>query len=197
MNNKSIEQILFKPSDIEKIKYKEQIREFLLSGRLESSNPILLGKTPIFYNKVGFKLNPLYIRRKTINKINYEKHNVNFTIIDNLQNLLYNPIAIFRSVSREAKKGSCVILLDGQENGKQLIASICPYNDRRNNINMITSIYGLRDFNDFLKKSEKELLYIDKEKTLKNIMLPEFRYLESILESSDSIVLKEEIVKDL
>jgi hypothetical protein len=40
-----------------------------------------------------------------------------------------------------------------------------------------------------------KILYMDKEKTLKNIMLPEFRYLESILESSDSIVLKEEIVR--
>lgn len=148
---------LFKPITNDIKNFKDKI-EKLFRGNLNNKSMIqVVSSTPTIYQKIGMENKPINITQSVIKKINIGKHNISQSTIENLPNLIYDPIMVLDS---KTEKGSFVsILNDVDNNGERIVAIIKPLNGK---FHIIPSVYGKTQLDNLIQTSN--IKYIDNKK---------------------------------
>jgi hypothetical protein len=157
-----------KQDDAEAAEYRDYLQK-AITGKLPKATKINVCQTPQVYVKYGLHNSSLSIQASLVKKATTGKHNdhnVNLDTFERLQQLVRNQLAIFKSLT---EKKSLVAVINAQDqSGRQVIVILTP---KDNGINMIPSLYGKDDFNNFLERNFNEgtILAADKTWVAKNI----------------------------
>ncbi|WP_052012468.1 LPD38 domain-containing protein [Pectobacterium betavasculorum] len=103
---------------------------------------VRLGRTPPVLRALGAPNLDMFINRDTVRKAtNGVKHNVPLSVIENLPELMHDPLAVYRS---STQNDAVVILLEAQDANGNPVVSAVHMNARKQNmeINRIASVYG-------------------------------------------------------
>ena len=183
---------LFKPVVNEVKKFRNKVRD-AFNGKLSNYSQItVLDNTPKVFTKIGLQDKPVRISYGVLKKINIEKHNVPMNVIEDLPNLISDPVAIFKSKTDE---NSYVAVLDAKDNSDRIIVSIMK--STNGNYNVIPSVYGKDNFENFIINNLKEnnLLYINENKA--DVIRPSSLQLLGVYNtnlSNNNYITKEDIV---
>ncbi|MDR1195477.1 MAG: hypothetical protein LBL00_03270 [Endomicrobium sp.] len=187
--------------------YKIQINMFL-RGNLSKDFLPRLSKTPKFFKYINLTEGYFFIPKHLldIKQKLAPSHNISFDLIENkLQEMLADPLMILHSSSEKTKDKDCYVIVTNEfeivetDIGKEkrpIIVAVKEYKDGYN----IRSIYRKDDLKRFFNRNVKNLIYIDKEKALKDYPHDLSEHRAGILKGSDffsknMITTKEDIVK--
>lgn len=135
------ERDVFTPIRAEAEKYRQQLAK-AMSSLKSNVEPIEIGRTPAVLRAVGAPDLSMTITRDTIRKaINGVKHDVLLEDIQNLPELLSDPIAVFDSRTESSAK--TVLVNTKDESGRPVIAAV-HFNHKygRLELNKVASVYG-------------------------------------------------------
>lgn len=135
------ERDVFTPIRAEAEKYRQQLAK-AMSSLKSNVEPIEIGRTPAVLRAVGAPDLSMTITRDTIRKaINVVKHDVLLEDIQNLPELLSDPIAVFDSRTESGAK--TVLVNTKDESGRPVIAAV-HFNHKygRLELNKVASVYG-------------------------------------------------------
>jgi hypothetical protein len=156
---------IFIPDDDTQKQYKEQLA-VLTNNRTQDNLIINLGKLPEVYSFLGIPDKELKTNNKMILKAIGEaginKHHVPVNVLENLLPLIYDPEAVFKSLSTSKNPDAFVAVLNAKTNKKeQIIAILSPSKDGQG-FTFIPSVYEKNNFENLLKNINKEqkVLYI-------------------------------------
>ena len=184
---------LFAPSQTSLNTYKEDLKK-AQAGTLKTGQLIRIGRIGL-YERLGFTEKPFGLSVNVLKKITEGKHNVKIQDIENLPQLIADPVAVFKS---RTDQNSLVAVVSAKDNSNRQVITIL--RDTQGKINVIPSMYGKDNFNSFVASNIKEgnLIYIDEEKALKTIRPQELQLLkeDSLKGSIYNIRRKEEFVKE-
>ena len=145
--------------------YREQLRS-LLDFKDSRVNTIDMGRLPEIYTAFGIADKQLKTNSTTILKAlgvkGRNKHNVPKETIENLMPLIYDPEAVFKSLSTSDNPNAYIAVLNAKaENQEQIIAILSPSNDGQG-FTFIPSVYEKHNFERLLEKvnDEQKILYI-------------------------------------
>ena len=168
------ENILLKSQNIDESKRLQDEINLFIDGKMDRHNSIMISNhTPKILQDVGLEDLPiLYSQRHLANAL-HEKgenphwHGLEVQDILNIQNDIYNPVAILESLS---DKNSIIIVSDKVDKDNSLIiASVKKdgeglYQLEKINSNYMTSIYGKEKFENYFNRcvEQNKILFIDK-----------------------------------
>lgn len=185
---------LFAPSQTSLNTYKEDLKK-AQAGTLKTGQLIRIGRIGL-YERLGFTEKPFGLSVNVLKKITEGKHNVKIQDIENLPQLIADPVAVFKS---RTDQNSLVAVVSAKDNSNRQVITIL--RDTQGKINVIPSMYGKDNFNSFVASNIKEgnLIYIDEEKALKTIRPQELQLLkeDSLKGSIYNIRRKENFVNTL
>ncbi|WP_270830480.1 LPD38 domain-containing protein [Aeromonas sp. QDB63] len=131
----------FKPYPGEAEEYRRQLGKMMASPK-SGELVIEMGHTPLVLQAVGAPDLPLRITRDIVRKAtNGVKHDVPMPVIEQLPELLHDPIAVFDS---KTEQGAKTILIDASDASGRPIITAVHLNAKagRIDINRIASVYG-------------------------------------------------------
>ncbi|MGI8488994.1 hypothetical protein QWJ20_10685 [Pectobacterium sp. S5] len=103
---------------------------------------VKLGRTPPVLRALGAPNLNMFINRDTVRKAtNGVKHDVPLSVIENLPELMHDPIAVYRS---STQNDAVVILLEAQDTNGDPVVSAVHMNAKRDRleVNRVASVYG-------------------------------------------------------
>ncbi|MBN3207147.1 hypothetical protein H5A35_06935 [Pectobacterium brasiliense] len=103
---------------------------------------VKLGRTPPVLRALGAPNLDMFINRDTVRKAtNGVKHDVPLSVIENLPELMHDPLAVYRSATQD---NAVVMLLEANDvNGNPVVSAVhMSAAQRRIEINRIASVYG-------------------------------------------------------
>ena len=183
---------LFKPVVNEVKRFRNKVRD-AFNGKLSNYSQItVLDNTPKVFTKIGLQDKPVRISYGVLKKVNIEKHNVPMNVIEDLPNLISDPVAIFKS---KTDNNSYVAVLDAKDNSDRMVVSIMK--STSGNYNVIPSVYGKDNFENFIINNLKEnnLLYLNENKA--DVIRPSSLQLLGVYNtnlSNNNYITKEDIV---
>ena len=153
---------IFKPVKSQLSNFREKVRNIFQGKANKQSRITVLNETPAVYQALGFDKKPLSVSYGVISKINKDKHNVPVSVVEDLPELVSDPVAIFKS--KTDPDNSVVAVLDAKDTGERTVVSIVRKTD--GSYNVIPSVYGKDNFENFVANNIKDgnLLYIDENK---------------------------------
>lgn len=149
-------------------KYRSELSK-LMSSKKTLVQPVSIGHTPEVLKALGAPDLDLVILRDTIRKaVNGVKHSVSMNVIEQLPELLNDPIAVFEAGSPE---GSLIVLVDAKDaDGNQIIVPVhINQKSGRLIVNRIASVYGKQNLEGLGKKNK--LRYKNEEKDPESVRL--------------------------
>lgn len=145
---------LFKPTRIEKNNYISDLRDAEQSSGNEKKI-IRLGKLPAVYEAIGIPAANLNTSKKVIIKDTIEKHDVPMSAVEDLPELVADPLIVFKALPDSTDPNAYVAVLDAKDkNGLQMIAAISPTN-KEEGYHFITSFYGKTALQNMINKANK------------------------------------------
>ncbi|WP_442866372.1 LPD38 domain-containing protein [Aeromonas sp. QDB25] len=189
----------FKPYPGEAEEYRRQLSKVMTSPK-SGELVIEMGRTPLVLQAVGAPDLPLRITRDIVRKAtNGVKHDVPMPVIEQLPELLHDPIAVFDS---KTEQGAKTILIDARDVSGRPIITAVHLNAKagRIDINRIASIYGKDNSHRVLMGwVEEGLLRYAKEKqnplgTTQGLQLPKRGSPERVYDSN--ILSRGDLAKD-
>lgn len=189
----------FKPYPGEAEEYRRQLSKVMTSPK-SGELVIEMGRTPLVLQAVGAPDLPLRITRDIVRKAtNGVKHDVPMPVIEQLPELLHDPIAVFDS---KTEQGAKTILIDARDESGRPIITAVHLNAKagRIDINRIASIYGKDNSHRVLMGwVEEGLLRYAKEKqnplgTTQGLQLPKRGSPERVYDSN--ILSRGDLAKD-
>lgn len=154
------------PEPAEAQAYREQLKAALrVPGRIDRQ--LSLGRTPLLYQLLGAQDLSVTIAKDTVLKAsNGVKHQVPGKVIEQLPELLADPVMVFSSATQEGSLVSLIEALD--EFGRPVIVAL-QLNSRSGRVivNRIASLYGKEGIDGFVRReiSNGRLLYRHAEKS--------------------------------
>ncbi|WP_317177165.1 LPD38 domain-containing protein [Pectobacterium sp. HCp5_1] len=103
---------------------------------------VKLGRTPPVLRALGAPNLDMFINRDTVRKAtNGVKHDVPLSVIENLPELMHDPLAVYRS---STQTDAVVILLEAQDTNGNPVVSAVHMNAKRDRleVNRVASVYG-------------------------------------------------------
>ena len=139
---------LFKPILTDVKKFAETLKK-AIRGELKPQTMLqVVSSTPEVYKKLGVEDKALNLPQNVLRKINIGKHDVPLSVIEQLPELVSNPLVVLDS---KTEKGSFVSILDAVDaNGNTVVAVIKP-TDRAYNV--IPSVYGKEQISNLVESS--------------------------------------------
>lgn len=192
-------QDIFKPNPAEAEEYRRQLGKVMTSPK-SGEMVIEIGRTPTVLQAIGAPDLPLRITRDIVRKAtNGVKHDVPMPVIEQMPELLHDPIAVFDS---RTEQGAKTILIDAKDASGRPIITAVHLNAKagRIDINRIASVYGKDNSNRVLMGwIEEGLLRYAKEKqnplgTTQGLQLPKRGSPERV--SSSNILSRGDLAKD-
>ncbi|WP_324046028.1 LPD38 domain-containing protein [Aeromonas caviae] len=189
----------FKPYPGEAEEYRRQLGKMMASPK-SGELVIEMGRTPLVLQAVGAPDLPLRITRDIVRKAtNGVKHDVLMPVIEQLPELLHDPIAVFDS---KTEQGAKTILIDARDASGRPIITAVHLNAKagRIDINRIASVYGKDNSHRVLMGwVEEGLLRYAKEKqnplgTTQGLQLPKRGSPERVYDSN--ILSRGDLAKD-
>lgn len=145
---------LFKPTRIEKNNFINDLRNAEQNAGNEKKI-IRLGKLPAVYEVIGIPPANLNTSKKVIIKDTIEKHDVSMNTVEDLPELIADPLIVFKALPDSMDPNAYVAVLDAKDkNGLQMIAAISPTN-REGGYHFITSFYGKTALQNMVNKANK------------------------------------------
>ncbi|MGN5120894.1 LPD38 domain-containing protein [Aeromonas hydrophila] len=190
---------IFKPNPVEAEEYRRHLGKVMTSPK-SGEMVIEIGRTPAVLQAVGAPDLPLRITRDIVRKAtNGVKHDVPMPVIEQLPELLHDPIAVFDS---KTEQGAKTILIDASDASGRPIITAVHLNAKagRIDINRIASVYGKDNSHRVLMGwVEEGLLRYAKEKqnplgTTQGLQLPKRGSPERV--SDSNILSRGDIAKD-
>lgn len=189
----------FKPYPGEAEEYRRQLGKMMASPK-SGELVIEMGRTPLVLQAVGVPDLPLRITRDIVRKAtNGVKHDVPMPVIEQLPELLHDPIAVFDS---KTEQGAKTILIDARDASGRPIITAVHLNAKagRIDVNRIASVYGKDNSHRVLMGwVEEGLLRYAKEKqnplgTTQGLQLPKRGSPERVYDSN--ILSRGDLAKD-
>ncbi len=189
----------FKPYPGEAEEYRRQLGKMMASPK-SGELVIEMGRTPLVLQAVGAPDLPLRITRDIVRKAtNGVKHDVPMPVIEQLPELLHDPIAVFDS---KTEQGAKTILIDAHDASGRPIITAVHLNAKagRIDVNRIASVYGKDNSHRVLMGwVEEGLLRYAKEKqnplgTTQGLQLPKRGSPERVYDSN--ILSRGDLAKD-
>ncbi|WP_410488417.1 LPD38 domain-containing protein [Aeromonas caviae] len=189
----------FKPYPGEAEEYRRQLGKMMASPK-SGELVIEMGRTPLVLQAVGAPDLPLRITRDIVRKAtNGVKHDVPMPVIEQLPELLHDPIAVFDS---KTEQGAKTILIDARDASGRPIITAVHLNAKagRIDVNRIASVYGKDNSHRVLMGwVEEGLLRYAKEKqnplgTTQGLQLPKRGSPERVYDSN--ILSRGDLAKD-
>lgn len=161
---------------------KEQLKEYY-AGKFKSSDSFYFGDTPTRLSVIGIGNAPLAMTKNNFEKSTSKKHNIPRRVLKSLTDNLSNPVLAFYD------KATAGILIDDVDaDGKPVLVAINKKaNMDRENVNSITSVYGLDNVTAWVEnqaKAGKEFYAFDKKRA--SSFLQTYGYLASVGEMDSS-----------
>lgn len=153
---------LFQPVKSQLNNFREKVRNVFQGKANKQSRITVVNETPMVYQALGFDKKPLSISYGVISKINKDKHNIPVAIVEDLPELVSDPVAVFKS--KTDPENSVVAVLDAKDTGERTVVSIIRKTD--GSYNVIPSVYGKDNFENFVANNVKDgnLIYLDENK---------------------------------
>ncbi len=153
---------LFQPVKSQLNNFREKVRNVFQGKANKQSRITVVNETPVVYQALGFDKKPLSVSYSVISKINKDKHNIPVSVVEDLPELVSDPVAVFRS--KTDPENSVVAVLDAKDTGERTVVSIIRKTD--GSYNVVPSVYGKDNFESFVANNVKDgnLLYIDENK---------------------------------
>lgn len=153
---------LFKPIGSQLSKFRDKVRDVFQGKANIRSRITVLDETPVVYQSLGFDKKPLSISYGVISKINKDKHVIPTDIVEDLPELVSDPVAVFKS--KTDPENSVVAVLDAKDTDERTVVSIIRKTD--GSYNVIPSVYGKDNFENFVANNVKDgnLIYMDENK---------------------------------
>ncbi|MES3674452.1 DEAD/DEAH box helicase family protein [Halomonas elongata] len=155
---------LFRPIVEEAEAYRRELDRAVKSLK-SRVGPIKMGRTPPVLARLGAPDLPITIMRDVVRKAtNGVKHDVDMRTIEQLPELLHDPVAVFRSKTEE---GAFTILVDATDQSGRpvMVAMHMQKREGRLEVNRVASAYGRERASDFGNWLRDGLgLYLNKEK---------------------------------
>lgn len=139
---------IFQPefSDVEK--FAETLKK-AIRGELKPQTMLQVSSsTPEVYKSLGVEEKAFNLPQNVLRKINIGKHNVPLSVIENLPELIANPLVIIDS---KTETGSFVSVLDAVDKNGDVVVAVIKPTDR--NYNVIPSVYGKKEIENLIKSS--------------------------------------------
>ena len=186
---------MFQPTRIEKSNYIADLRAAEQSTGNEKKI-IRLGELPAVYKAIGIPAAKVNTSKKVIIKDTIEKHDVSLQAVENLPDLLADPIMVFKALPSSTDPNAYIAVLDAKDKkGLQMIAAISP-TKKEGGYHFITSFYGKKTLQNMVNAANElgNIKYI-KEKSL--VSAGEIQSFPITLTGSlsNNILQKEDIVK--
>ncbi|MBQ8677410.1 MAG: hypothetical protein IJ529_02940, partial [Alphaproteobacteria bacterium] len=180
---------LFKPLAKDIRKYRDFLKK-AVRGELNSKTMLQVSSvTPEVYKRLGIADKPLNMKQSVLKKGNIEKHDVPYSVFEDMPELVSDPILVLNSKTVD---GSLVAVLDAQdENGDTVVAIIEP---KEGAYNVIPSVHGRENLQNLINTSV--IRYVDKERASKvtdvfSLQLRDWNnpqgYTDNILQKSDIV----------
>ncbi len=135
------ENTLFTPIKKEAETYRQAL-ETVLKSESKLVQPVKLGRTPPVLAALGAPDVEMLISRKVVMKATKNKHSVPLNVIEQLPELLHDPIAVFES---DTEANALAVVVDTQDaNGNPVMAALHlnRLGQGRIEINKVASVYG-------------------------------------------------------
>lgn len=139
---------IFKPVMEDVKKFTESLKK-ALKGELQPQTMLrVVSSTPEVYKRLGVEDKALNLPQNVLKKINVGKHEVPLMVVENLPELVSNPLVVLDS---KTEQESFVSVLDEvDKNGNMVVAIIKPTGKA---YNVIPSVYGKEQINELIKSS--------------------------------------------
>lgn len=161
---------------------KEQLKEYY-AGKFKSSDSFCFGNTPTRLSAIGISNAPLTMTRKSFKKSTNKKHNIPRRVLKSLSDNLSNPVLAFYDGTTAG-----ILIDDVDADGKPVLVAIDKKaNMDRENVNNITSIYGLDNATAWLRnqtQAGKAFYVFDKKRA--DTFLQTYGYLATVGETNSS-----------
>lgn len=171
--------------------FNQQIDKYI-DKALPSSELLYLGKTPKILQKIGLENHMVIMTQSALKHItmhgkeNSNNHGIEFETIKKIPMAIINPLTIIYS-SSSSKGNSVVIVTSLFDNYKRPIIVSILLNEQKQigNIkfttNMVTSIYGKRDYGTYIYRETKKgnVLYNSEDGIIKELAHTGVRFSES------------------
>ncbi|HJD19464.1 MAG TPA: hypothetical protein IAB21_03290 [Candidatus Avelusimicrobium excrementipullorum] len=167
---------MFTPDAQTAQRFKAEVQTVLSDTNISNRQQIEMGRVPPLYVELGLppqdlKTNKLALR-KALGLLSQEElkvhkdwhnHNVPRAVVDDLLRLLTDPVAVFKS---NTKQGVYVAVLDAEVQGKPVLAILSP-NTRSDGYTFIPTIYEKDNFKNFVNTNaiNRNILYADIKRT--------------------------------
>lgn len=149
--NKYKEKIKIQKEDID---FGENIDNFL-KGTIKNGSEIVVCHTPTILQNYGAPDYPIIITKSVINKVLYE-HEIDIDILKKIPSSLSDPKYILKGNDNEDGNSSRVCVIDIKDKRDNFLNVIVYINKTKQylNVNRISSIYGRRNFENYIKIQE-------------------------------------------
>ncbi|WP_261373103.1 LPD38 domain-containing protein, partial [Yersinia bercovieri] len=130
-----------KPLPAEAEQYRSELDKAMRSLR-SVDTPVKLGRTPPVLKALGASNVDMFITRDTVRKAtNGIKHDVPMSIIEQLPELLHDPLAVYRSSTQD---NAVVVLLEAKDVSNNPVITAIHLNAKKGfiEVNKIASVYG-------------------------------------------------------
>ncbi|WP_145487994.1 LPD38 domain-containing protein [Yersinia aleksiciae] len=130
-----------KPVPVEAEQYRSELDKAMRSLR-SVDTPVKLGRTPPVLKALGAPNLDMFITRDTVRKAtNGIKHEVPMSIIEQLPELLHDPLAVYRSSTQD---NAVVVLLEAKDVSNNSVVTAIHLNAKKGfiEVNKIASVYG-------------------------------------------------------
>ncbi|HHH1657081.1 TPA: LPD38 domain-containing protein [Yersinia enterocolitica] len=130
-----------KPVPVEAEQYRSELDKAMRSLR-SVDTPVKLGRTPPVLKALGAPNLDMFITRDTVRKAtNGIKHEVPMSIIEQLPELLHDPLAVYRSSTQD---NAVVVLLEAKDVSNNPVVTAIHLNAKKGfiEVNKIASVYG-------------------------------------------------------
>ncbi|KFA99612.1 PLxRFG domain-containing protein [Vibrio sp. ER1A] len=124
--------------------FKERLKTLLTSKN--ENFAIIVSDTPNVLQHLGMKAKELYISKRVINKATVDKHEVPMSILENLPELISDPVAVFKPKDKNlAERGGKNVIIEGKDiEGRPILVAIHADANlgRVKDIHAIKSVHG-------------------------------------------------------
>ncbi|EOG6956263.1 LPD38 domain-containing protein [Yersinia ruckeri] len=130
-----------KPLPVEAEQYRSELDKAMRSLR-SVDTPVKLGRTPPVLKALGAPNLDMFITRDTVRKAtNGIKHEVPMSVIEQLPELLHDPLAVYRSSTQD---NAVVVLLEANDASNNPVVTAIHLNSKKGfiEVNKIASVYG-------------------------------------------------------
>ncbi|EKN4181163.1 LPD38 domain-containing protein [Yersinia ruckeri] len=130
-----------KPLPVEAEQYRSELDKAMRSLR-SVDTPVKLGRTPPVLKALGAPNLDMFITRDTVRKAtNGIKHEVPMSVIEQLPELLHDPLAVYRSSTQD---NAVVVLLEANDASNNPVVTAIHLNAKKGfiEVNKIASVYG-------------------------------------------------------